>query len=77
MDDLTNAVDSYKDLANNFVFPTDIPRAQSAAGDLADRLREIKGQKAWANAGAAFAVTVPNEVLPSRLSPKLTVRLPW
>jgi len=64
VDDLTNAVDSYKDLANNFVFPTDIPRAQAAAGDLADRLREIKGQKAWANAGAAFAVTVPNEVLP-------------
>lgn len=67
VDDLTNAVDNYKDLANEITFPpslTDIRRAQGAAGDLAGRLREIKGQKAWANAGAAFAVTVPNEVLP-------------
>lgn len=64
VDDLTDAVDGYKDLANNFVFPNDIPRLQGAAGDLANRLREIQGEKAWAKAGAAFAVTVPNEVLP-------------
>lgn len=67
VDDLTNSVDRYKDLADSITFPpsfADIERAQGAAGDLADRLREIKGQKAWAKAGAAFAVTVPNEVLP-------------
>ncbi|MTD28980.1 conjugal transfer protein TraF [Erwinia sorbitola] len=67
VDDLTDSVNNYKGLADNITFPfspTDIARAQDAAGDLAGQLRDIKGQKAWANAGAAFAVTVPNEVLP-------------
>lgn len=63
VDDLTNSVDGYRDLLNNFVFPTDIPRIQAAAGDLANRLEDIRGEKAWGQAGAAFAVTVPNDVL--------------
>lgn len=65
VDDLTDSVDNYRDIANQGIFSlADYPRVQSAAGDLANQLRGIKGSKAWATAGAAVAVTVPNEVLP-------------
>ena len=67
VDDLTDSVDRYQDIANNLNFAniaTDYPKVQAAAGDLASQLRGIKGNQAHGTAGAAFAVTVPNEVLP-------------
>jgi len=65
VDDLTDSVDRYQDIARQGVLSfADYPRVKSAAGDLANQLRGIKGNKAWATAGAAVAVTVPNEVLP-------------
>nr|WP_152601388.1 conjugal transfer protein TraF [Erwinia oleae] len=65
IDDLTDSVDSYQDIANSGSFtPADYPRVQAAAGDLASQLRGMKGNQASGTAGVAFAVTVPNEVLP-------------
>lgn len=66
VDDLTDSVDRYQDIAQQdpLSLLADYPRVQAAAGDLANQLRGIKGSKSWATAGAAVAVTVPNEVLP-------------
>lgn len=65
VDDLTDSVDRYQDIARQGIFtPADYPRVQAAAGDLASQLRGIQGSKAFATAGAAVAVTVPNEILP-------------
>ncbi|MGK6328977.1 conjugal transfer protein TraF [Erwinia sp. DT-104] len=66
VDDLSDSVDRYQDIAEQApISPiTNYPRVRAAAGDLASQLRGIKGNKAWATAGAAVAVTVPNEVLP-------------
>lgn len=63
VDDLTDSVDRYQDIADSITL-ADIPRVQAAAGDLASQLRGIRGNKASGTAGVAFAVTVPNEVLP-------------
>ncbi|WP_158781684.1 conjugal transfer protein TraF [Pantoea sp. BAV 3049] len=65
VDDLTDSVDRYQDIANSSSFNfADYPKIQAAAGDLAGQLRNIKGNQASGTAGAAFAVTVPNAVLP-------------
>lgn len=66
VDDLTDSMDRYQDLADQDIFSliADYPRVQAAAGDLASQLRAIKGGKAYGTAGAAVAVTVPNSVLP-------------
>lgn len=64
VDDLTDSVDRYQDLADSINSFADFPRVQAAAGDLANQLRGIKGNKASGTASVAFAVTIPNEVLP-------------
>ncbi|MEM6162553.1 conjugal transfer protein TraF [Erwinia sp. P6884] len=64
VDDLTDSVDRYQDIARNGITFADIPRARAAAGDLADQLRGIKNGEAYGTAGAAVAVTIPNSVLP-------------
>lgn len=64
VDDLTDSVDRYQDIANNITSFADYPKVQAAAGDLASQLRGIKGNQAHGTAGAAFAVTIPNETLP-------------
>ncbi|KGT92187.1 conjugal transfer protein TraF [Erwinia typographi] len=64
VDDLTDSVDRYRDIANNLSSFADYPKVQAAAGDLANRLRDIRGNQASGTAGAAFAVTVPNDTLP-------------
>ncbi|MGE9551365.1 conjugal transfer protein TraF [Erwinia amylovora] len=65
VDDLTDSVDRYQDIANSSSFSfADYPKIQAAAGDLASQLRGIKGNQASGTAGAAFAVTVPNDTLP-------------
>ncbi|CAO98144.1 conjugal transfer protein TraF [Erwinia tasmaniensis] len=63
VDDIADTVDRYKSMLDNFTF-ADIPRLRAASGDLANRLRDIRGDKAWGQAGAALAVTVPNDRLP-------------
>lgn len=71
VDDLTATVDSYQDLVNSGSLSlADLPRLKSAAGNLADQLEDMRGNKAWGNAGAALAVTVPNETLPFALVAK-------
>jgi len=65
VDDLTDSVDRYKDIASSGAFNfADYPKIQAAAGDLASQLRHIKGNEASGTAGAAFAVTIPNDQLP-------------
>lgn len=64
VDDLTDSVDRYRGIANNLSSFADYPKVQAAAGDLANQLRDIRGNQASGTAGAAFAVTVPNDTLP-------------
>lgn len=63
VDDIADTVDRYKGLLDNFTF-ADIPRMRAASGDLANRLRDIRGEKAWGQASAALAITVPDDTLP-------------
>ncbi|PLR31690.1 conjugal transfer protein TraF, partial [Chimaeribacter californicus] len=58
IDDLSDSVDSYGDSITSY------SALRRAAGDLAGDLRSIQGSQAWANAGAALAVTLPNDQLP-------------
>ncbi|XDU74837.1 conjugal transfer protein TraF [Rouxiella sp. WC2420] len=64
VDDLGDSVDSYKEMVSNITSFAEYPKIQAAAGDVAGQLRDIKGNQASGTAGAAFAVTIPNETLP-------------
>lgn len=73
IDDITDTVDRYRDVIDNinenlisdpFAAINAVPQLRAAAGDMADQLRRLKGNKADATAGVAVAVTVPNETLP-------------
>lgn len=64
VDDLSDSEDNYREMAHNLKSFADYPKVQAAAGDLANQLRDIKGNQAFGTAGAAFAVTVPNDSLP-------------
>ncbi|OON42189.1 conjugal transfer protein TraF [Izhakiella australiensis] len=66
IDHLTDSVDRYRDLANQnpLALLRDRAQIQSAAGDLANQLENLRGNKAWGSAGAAVVVAVPNKVLP-------------
>nr|WP_240614106.1 conjugal transfer protein TraF [Mixta theicola] len=71
IDDVTNTVDRYQDVFNGFDLqdlltnPTGvIGSVRSASGDLANQLRDLRGNKANGSAGAAIVVAVPNETLP-------------
>ncbi|ORM64848.1 conjugal transfer protein TraF [Pantoea rodasii] len=67
VDDITDSVDRYKEVIDNLTFADYLrgyPELKSAAGDMANQLDDLKGDKAHGTAGVAFAVTVPNETLP-------------
>ncbi|MDZ7279754.1 conjugal transfer protein TraF [Pantoea eucrina] len=67
IDDITDTVNRYRDEANNFTLEdllNGFPELRSAAGDMANQLRGLRGNKANGKAGVALAVTVPNETLP-------------
>ncbi|WP_437615945.1 conjugal transfer protein TraF [Erwinia sp. V71] len=67
VDDISNEVDGYRDQADDFLSSPSLggyQNLQAAAGDLANRLRDIRGDTASGTAGAAIVVAVPNEVLP-------------
>ncbi len=77
IDNITDTVNRYQDLFDNastLELLRRIPEIQAASGDLANTLRDLRGNKANATAGVAIAVTVPNETLPLPLSPKPMVR---
>ncbi|THB84461.1 conjugal transfer protein TraF [Pantoea allii] len=67
VDDITDTVDRYRDVVGNLTF-ADFFRVNSelraASGDVADKLSDLRGNKADGTAGAAVAVTIPNETLP-------------
>ncbi|KJV29416.1 conjugal transfer protein TraF [Pantoea sp. SM3] len=67
VDDITDSVDRYKEVIDNLTFADYLrgyPELKAAAGDMANQLDDLKGDKAHGTAGVAFAVTVPNETLP-------------
>lgn len=67
IDNITDTVNRYQDLfenASGFELLRRIPEIQAASGDLANTLRDLRGNKANATAGVAIAVTIPNETLP-------------
>lgn len=71
IDDVTDTVNRYQDVFDNFDLedlltnPTGvIGNIRSASGDLANQLRDLRGNKADGSAGAAIVVAVPNETLP-------------
>jgi len=67
VDDITDTVDRYRTVLGNLT-PADFFRANSelraASGDVANKLSDLRGNKADGSAGAAVAVTIPNETLP-------------
>ncbi|ARJ42188.1 conjugal transfer protein TraF [Pantoea alhagi] len=74
IDDVTDTVDRYQNVFDDFDagdLLTDpagaldvINNVRSASGDLANQLRDLRGNKADGSAGAAIVVAVPNETLP-------------
>ncbi|WP_173635757.1 conjugal transfer protein TraF [Paramixta manurensis] len=68
IDDISDTVDDYRRAINNVdltnLSPGDFQQLRSASGDLAHRLRELRGAKANGTAGAAITVTIPNQTLP-------------
>jgi len=67
VDDITDTVDRYQDVIDNLTFQDYLngyPQLKAAAGDMANQLSDLRGNKAHATAGVAVAVTVPNETLP-------------
>ena len=67
VDDITDSVDRYQDVIDNFTFADYLngyPQLKAAAGDVANQLSDLRGNKANGTAGVALAVTVPNETLP-------------
>ncbi|WP_376749558.1 conjugal transfer protein TraF [Mixta calida] len=67
IDDVTDTVNHYRDVFRNFTpidFLTNPSAIRSASGDLANQLRDLRGNKADGSAGAAIVVAVPNETLP-------------
>ena len=67
VDEITDTVDRYRDVINNITLPEIIngaPQVRAAAGDMANQLRDLRGDKANGTAGVALAVSIPNETLP-------------
>ncbi len=67
IDTITDSVDRYRDAASDFDLDDLIngsPELQAAAGDMANQLRGLRGNKANGTAGVALAVSIPNETLP-------------
>ncbi|WP_330983769.1 MULTISPECIES: conjugal transfer protein TraF [Enterobacterales] len=70
IDDISNDIDHYRSVLDN-ITPTDIlinpgdtlNQFQSAAGDLAGQLEDLRGKTARANAGAGIAVSVPTSAV--------------
>jgi hypothetical protein len=70
IDDISNEIDSYRNALDN-ITPMDIFRNpvgtlnqfQSAAGDLANQMEDLRGKTARGNAGAGIAVSVPTSAV--------------
>lgn len=70
IDDISNKVDSYKNVVDSLTLrdiifnPSgSLNQLQGAAGDLAGELEDLRGKTARAKAGAGIAVSIPNDVL--------------
>lgn len=67
VDDINDTINQYKDIVNNLTildYLNGYPQLKSASADVANRLRDLRGNKAHANAGVALAVTIPDDTLP-------------
>lgn len=67
IDNITDTVDHYRGVVHSLQ-PIDIlngfPELRSAAGDMTNQLRNLRGNKVNGTAGVALVVTVPDETLP-------------
>lgn len=70
IDDISNKVDSYKNVVDSLTLRDiifnpggSLNQLQGAAGDLAGELEDLRGKTARAKAGAGIAVSIPNDVL--------------
>ncbi len=70
VDDLSDTVDHYKAMRDNITFE-DIPNLLAASGDLADRLRDIRGEKP----GARPVRPLPSRSLTTRYRLPLLLKL--
>ncbi|WP_312828347.1 conjugal transfer protein TraF, partial [Pantoea anthophila] len=64
---ITDTADRYRGVIGNLTFADYLrgyPELRAASGDVADKLSDLRGNKADGSAGAAVAVTIPNETLP-------------
>lgn len=67
VDDISDTVDRYENVIDNLTLADyfrGYPELRAAAGDMAGKLRDLRGNKAHGNAAVALAVTIPNEELP-------------
>ncbi|MEZ3499977.1 conjugal transfer protein TraF [Pantoea sp. KPR_PJ] len=67
VDDISDTVDRYRGVIDNLTFRDFLngyPQLKSASRDVANQLRDLRGNKANGTAGVALAVTVPNDTLP-------------
>ncbi len=67
VDDISDTVDRYRGVINGLTFRDYLngyPQLKTASRDVANQLRDLRGNKANGTAGVALAVTVPNETLP-------------
>lgn len=67
VDDISDTVNRYENVIDNLTFQDYLrgyPELRAAAGDVASQLRDLRGNKAHANAAVALAVTLPDEQLP-------------
>lgn len=67
VDDISDTVDRYRDVIDGLTFSDYLngyPQLKAASGDVANQLRDLRGNKANGTAGVALAVTIPNETLP-------------
>ncbi|MDT0178403.1 conjugal transfer protein TraF [Enterobacter sp. BRE11] len=67
VDDISDTVDRYRGVINGLTFRDFLngyPQLKTASRDVANQLRDLRGNKANGTAGVALAVTVPNETLP-------------
>jgi hypothetical protein len=70
VDDISNEIDNYRTVLDN-ITPAEIlmdpvgtlNEFQSAAGDLANQMEDLRGKTARANAGAGIAVSVPTSAV--------------
>lgn len=67
VDDISDTVDRYQNVIDNLTFADYLrgyPELKAASGDVANKLSDLRGNKADGSAGVSLAVTLPDENFP-------------